>query len=261
MIGGPVMNSLKGGISRYTDIQLTNTTTNHVESAVWSGHAAANIWSLNDVPMLTVTLKSNEDVYFHFDDTFDASQLKVYSSNKEPTLDRYAEKMLRTDLTIGACTVSDDGRTLTFTVTYPAVARLPQSIGMDTTPRDAHCGDSLAARQATAKTTLSYLSSDPAIASVDPVTGQITVHKAGEVTITVTAAETDLYATATASYTLTSARTGSPTPTTIGSSAPAAKKAVLPPTRAARPPAPQRRSAMSAARHTALWLPTPTAAA
>lgn len=204
VIGGPVMDSLKGDTSpRYTDIQLTNTMTNHVESAVWSGHAAANIWSLDDVPVLTVTLKSNEDVYFHFDDTFDASQLKVYSSNKEPTLDRYAEEMLRTDLTIGSCTVSDDGRTLTFTVTYPAVARLPQSIGMDTTPRAAHCGDSLAARQATAKTTLSYLSSDPAIASVDLVTGQITVHKAGEVTITVTAAETDLYATATASYTLT----------------------------------------------------------
>lgn len=205
VIGGPVMDSLKGDTSpRYTDIQLTNTTTNHVESAVWSGHAATSSWSLNDVPMLTVTLKSNEDVYFHFDDTFDASQLATYSSSEKPTsMDRYPEKMLRTDLTIGACTVSDDGRTLTFTVTYPAVTRLPQSIGMDTTPRAAHCGDSLAARQAIAKTTLSYRSSDPAIASVDPVTGQITVHKAGEVTITVTAAETDLYATATASYTLT----------------------------------------------------------
>lgn len=266
VIGGPVMDSLKGDTSpRYTDIQLTNTMTNHVESAVWSGHSAANIWSLDDVPVLTVTLKSNEDVYFHFDDTFDASQLKVYSSSKEPTLDRYAEEMLRTDLTIGSCTVSDDGRTLTFTVTYPAVARLPQSIGMDTTPRAAHCGDSLAARQATAKTTLSYLSSDPAIASVDPVTGQITVHKAGEVTITVTAAETDLYATATASYTLTvSHQFGADWKSdahdhwqlcTCG------EKGSLAPTRAARPPAPQRRSAMSAARHTALWLLIPTAAA
>ena len=267
VIGGPVMDSLKGDTSpRYTDIQLTNTMTNHVESAVWSGHAAANIWSLDDVPVLTVTLKSNEDVYFHFDDTFDASQLKVYSSNKEPTLDRYAEEMLRTDLTIGSCTVSDDGRTLTFTVTSPAVARLPQSIGMDTTPRAAHCGDSLAARQATAKTTLSYLSSDPAIASVDLVTGQITVHKAGEVTITVTAAETDLYATATASYTLTvSHQFGADWKSdahdhwqlcTCG------EKGSLAPHKGGKATCTTKAKCdVSAARHTALWLLIPTAAA
>ena len=46
-------------------------------------------------------------------------------------------------------------------------------------------------------------SSDPEIASVDPVTGKITTHKPGAVTITVKAAQSDLYSEAAASYTLT----------------------------------------------------------
>ena len=51
--------------------------------------------------------------------------------------------------------------------------------------------------------TVTYTSSNPAVASVDPVTGEVTIHKSGTVTITATASETQTYAEVTAGYTLT----------------------------------------------------------
>ncbi len=51
--------------------------------------------------------------------------------------------------------------------------------------------------------TVRYESSDPSVASVDPESGLVTIHKAGKVTITATASETDVYPEAYASYELT----------------------------------------------------------
>ena len=59
---------------------------------------------------------------------------------------------------------------------------MQQEIKIDTDERTANCGDVLEAREASAQSRITYESSDPKIASIDPETGEITVHKAGEVT-------------------------------------------------------------------------------
>jgi len=60
----------------------------------------------------------------------------------------------------------------------------------------------MAVSGAASDSTITYTSSDPAVASVDAETGEVTIHAAGTVIITATAAETDLAAEAQASYTL-----------------------------------------------------------
>ena len=78
-----------------------------------------------------------------------------------------------------------------------------QEITFDTTDRSATYGDgTLEARNATATGTVTYSSSNPDVATVD-TNGVVTVLKAGEVTITASAAETDDYAAGSASYKLT----------------------------------------------------------
>lgn len=51
--------------------------------------------------------------------------------------------------------------------------------------------------------TVSYESSDPSVASVDPASGRVTIHKAGRTTITAIASGTDVYPEASDSYELT----------------------------------------------------------
>ncbi len=63
-------------------------------------------------------------------------------------------------------------------------------------------GDTVIPPKVTAVGTVSYSSSDESIVSVNASTGEITIHKAGTVTVTATAAETEQYAAGTASYTL-----------------------------------------------------------
>ena len=171
----------------------------------WSGYADTvnSKWSLADVPELTVTLHANQNSGVHFDGSFSPAELTIYSSTGAPAyagdgLPEGAEILVKDGQGVG-----DGGETFTFTIRYPAITRLAQTITMDTAARTAHCGDVLEARQATAKTALSYESSDPAVASVDPAAGKITAHKAGTVTITVRAAQTDLYEAAEVSYSLT----------------------------------------------------------
>ena len=98
--------------------------------------------------------------------------------------------------------ISDNGRKYTFTIRYPAVTRMAQTITVDTSDRAATCTELLPARAASAKGTLSYESSNSAVASVDPVTGIITAHTAGEVTIIIRAAQTETYEAAETSYKL-----------------------------------------------------------
>ena len=116
----------------------------------------------------------------------------------------YSDAALNSSVTKSVKTgqgVSNDGRTFTFTVTYPQVAKLAQTITGDINDITVNCGDEIL-RTATAKGAISYESSDSSIVSVD-ANGKITAHKAGSVTITVNAAETEKYAAASVTYTVT----------------------------------------------------------
>lgn len=185
-----------------------------VKTAVWSGYsdAAESKWAAGDVPELTITLKvwSNDGTGAeskHFDETFRAQDIKVYSWKD---LDTYPDTDSDTDLNKDAEILvkdgqglSEDGETFTFTLRYPAVERMEQAITTDCSERSAYCTEKLTARTVQAQGTISYESSDPDIASVDAVTGEITAHKPGKVRILIHAAQTDLYKAASAEYELT----------------------------------------------------------
>ena len=171
--------------------------------AAWSGNASTS-WSADEIPKLTVTLKAN-DFYF-FDNSFDVNKLQVYSwtdMTTYPTFDNGAKNDKVTCKVEDGQGISGDGKTFTFTVEYPKIERLKQNLIMDTADRTASCKEVLQPRHVgNPQGTLSYESSDPEIASVDSATGVITVNKPGAVTITIHAAQTDIYAAAETSYQL-----------------------------------------------------------
>ena len=171
--------------------------------AAWSGNASTS-WSADEIPKLTVTLKAN-DFYF-FDNSFDVNKLQVYSwtdMTTYPTFDNGAKNDKVTCKVEDGQGISGDGKTFTFTVEYPKIERLKQNLIMDTADRTASCKEVLQPRHVgSPQGTLSYESSDPEIASVDSATGVITVNKPGTVTITIHAAQTDIYAAAETSYQL-----------------------------------------------------------
>ena len=171
--------------------------------AAWSGNASTS-WSADEIPKLTVTLKAN-DFYF-FDNSFDVNKLQVYSwtdMTTYPTFDNGAKNDKVTCKVEDGQGISGDGKTFTFTVEYPKIERLKQNLIMDTADRTASCKEVLQPRHVgNPQDTLSYESSDPEIASVDSATGVITVNKPGTVTITIHAAQTDIYAAAETSYQL-----------------------------------------------------------
>lgn len=171
--------------------------------AAWSGNASTS-WSADEIPKLTVTLKAN-DFYF-FDNSFDVNKLQVYSwtdITTYPTFDNGAKNDKVTCKVEDGQGISGDGKTFTFTVEYPKIERLKQNLIMDTADRTASCKEVLQPRHVgNPQGTLSYESSDPEIASVDSATGVITVNKPGTVTITIHAAQTDIYAAAETSYQL-----------------------------------------------------------
>lgn len=171
--------------------------------AAWSGNASTS-WSADEIPKLTVTLKAN-DFYF-FDNSFDVNKLQVYSwtdMTTYPTFDNGAKNDKVTCKVEDGQGISGDGKTFTFTVEYPKIERLKQNLIMDTANRTASCKEVLQPRHVgNPQDTLSYESSDPEIASVDSATGVITVNKPGTVTITIHAAQTDIYAAAETSYQL-----------------------------------------------------------
>ena len=171
--------------------------------AAWSGNVGTS-WSTDEIPKLIVTLKAN-DGYF-FDDSFDVNKLQVYSwtdMTTSPAFDNEAKNDKVTCKVEDGQGVSSDGKTFTFTIQYPKIERLEQKLTMDTTDRTASCKEVLQPRHVgNAQGTLSYESSNPQIASVDSATGVITVNKPGTVTITIHAAQTDVYAAAETSYNL-----------------------------------------------------------
>lgn len=172
-------------------------------NAAWSGNANTS-WSADETPKLTVTLKA-DDGYF-FDTSFDVTKLQVYSWTDMTTFPSFADGAKNDKVTCkveNGQGVSSDGKTFTFTIQYPKIERLEQKLTMDTTDRTASCKEVLQPRHVgNAQGTLRYESSDPQIASVDSATGVITVNKPGTVTITIRAAQTDVYAAAETSYQL-----------------------------------------------------------
>ena len=172
--------------------------------AAWSGNAGTS-WSTDEIPKLIVTLKAN-DFYF-FDDSFDVNKLQVYSwtdMTTSPAFDNEAKNDKVTCKVEDGQGIGGGGTTFTFTVEYPKIERLKQNLIMDTADRTASCKEVLQPRHVSNPqgTTLSYESSNLEIASVDSATGVITVNKPGTVTITIRAAQTDVYAAAETSYQL-----------------------------------------------------------
>ena len=167
--------------------------------AAWSGNADTS-WSANEIPKLTVTL--NADDFYFFDNSFDVSELQVYSWTDMTTSPSYDVQNTSVTCSIEQDQgVGEDGKTYTFTITYPAIARLPQTITVDATDRTANCGDTLQPRQVSAQGTIRYESSDTTVATVD-TNGVVKALKAGETTITIRAAETADYQAAATSYKL-----------------------------------------------------------
>ncbi len=84
-----------------------------------------------------------------------------------------------------------------------ASSKTPQTLAFNPTLVTLTLGDAFTAPTLTgAKTTVTYASSDAAVAEVNASTGAVTIKAAGNATITATAAEDDTYSKGTASYTI-----------------------------------------------------------
>lgn len=177
-----------------------------LDTAMWSGNTNG-IWNAEETPELIVTLKADD--FCFFDSSFSADAVQVYSwadMSSQPSFEDTAKNNKVTCMVKQNQGASPDGKTYTFTIQYPKIERLEQVLEMETTDRTASCKEVLQPRHVgNPQGTLSYESSDPQIASVDSATGVITVNKPGTVTITIHAAQTDIYAAAETSYQLVSA--------------------------------------------------------
>lgn len=166
-----------------------------LDTAMWSGNTNG-IWNAEETPELIVTLKADD--FCFFDSSFSADAVQVYSwadMSSQPSFEDTAKNNKVTCMVKQNQGASPDGKTYTFTIQYPKIERLEQVLEMETTDRTASCKEVLQPRHVgNPQGTLSYESSDPQIASVDSATGVITVNKPGTVTITIHAAQTDIYA-------------------------------------------------------------------
>ena len=174
-----------------------------LDTAMWSENTNG-IWNAEETPELIVTLKADD--FCFFDSSFSADAVQVYSwadMSSQPSFEDTAKNNKVTCMVKQNQGASPDGKTYTFTIQYPKIERLEQKLTMDTTDRTASCKEVLQPRHVgNAQGTLRYESSNPQIASVDSATGVITVNKPGTVTITIRAAQTDVYAAAETSYQL-----------------------------------------------------------
>ena len=174
-----------------------------LDTAMWSGYTNG-IWNAEETPELIVTLKADD--FCFFDSNFSADAVQVYSwadMSSQPSFEDTAKNNKVTCMVKQNQGASPDGKTYTFTIQYPKIERLKQNLIMDTADRTASCKEVLQPRHVgNPQGTLSYESSNPEIASVDSATGVITVNKPGTVTITIHAAQTDIYAAAETSYQL-----------------------------------------------------------
>lgn len=175
-----------------------------LDTAMWSGNTNG-IWNAEETPELIVTLKADD--FCFFDSSFSADAAQVYSwadMSSQPSFEDTAKNNKVTCMVKQNQGASPDGKTYTFTIQYPKIERLEQVLEMETIDRTASCKEVLQPRHVSNPqgTTLSYESSNLEIASVDSATGVITVNKPGTVTITIHAAQTDIYAAAETSYQL-----------------------------------------------------------
>lgn len=175
-----------------------------LDTAMWSGNTNG-IWNAEETPELIVTLKADD--FCFFDSSFSADAVQVYSwadMSSQPSFEDTAKNNKVTCMVKQNQGASPDGKTYTFTIQYPKIERLEQVLKMETIDRTASCKEVLQPRHVSNPqgTTLSYESSNLEIASVDSATGVITVNKPGTVTITIHAAQTDIYAAAETSYQL-----------------------------------------------------------
>ena len=174
-----------------------------LDTAMWSGNTNG-IWNAEETPELIVTLKADD--FCFFDSSFSADAVQVYSwadMSSQPSFEDTAKNNKVICMVKQNQGASPDGKTYTFTIQYPKIERLEQVLEMETIDRTASCKEVLQPRHVgNAQGTLSYESSNPQIASVDSATGVITVNKPGTVTITIHAAQTDIYAAAETSYQL-----------------------------------------------------------
>ena len=174
-----------------------------LDTAKWSGNTNG-IWNAEETPELIVTLKADD--FCFFDSSFSADAVQVYSwadMSSQPSFEDTAKNNKVTCMVKQNQGASPDGKTYTFTIQYPKIERLKQVLEMETIDRTASCKEVLQPRHVgNPQGTLSYESSNPEIASVDSATGVITVNKPGTVTITIHAAQTDIYAAAETSYQL-----------------------------------------------------------
>lgn len=174
-----------------------------LDTAMWSGNTNG-IWNAEETPELIVTLKADD--FCFFDSSFSSDAVQVYSwadMSSQPSFEDTAKNNKVTCMVKQNQGASPDGKTYTFTIQYPKIERLEQVLEMETIDRTASCKEVLQPRHVSnPQGTLSYESSDPQIASVDSATGVITVNKPGTVTITIHAAQTDIYAAAETSYQL-----------------------------------------------------------
>ena len=169
----------------------------------WQDKAAGKTWKLGDIPKLIVKLSANDDnnPFSHFDNSFDVSKIEVYTGtaeNPDQTLNDKAVCSVE-----DGQGVSEDGRVYTFTITYPAVSKLPQNVSITSEPQEMNCGQFAPLLKPSGyKGKLSYESNNEDVVSVDETTGWLTARKPGEATITVKVAETDTYTATQTSYTV-----------------------------------------------------------
>ena len=133
-----------------------------------------------------------------------------YNKNISANVGNYSKGTTSSTWTGSASEVvftNDDGaqaRVESVTVTYVATGQEKQTLSFDPTEKSANLGEPFTAPTLTgAKTTVTYSSSNEAVATVDENTGAVTLVGAGITTITATAEATEDYFSATASYTLT----------------------------------------------------------
>ena len=178
------------GSSEYT-VRFTDST-EHPITLTWNGLPTGQNWNYN-------SSVRNEDVdkLSKHDIAHDGSTL-TYALN---TANVHPNDTIVFTLT-ASCNNYED---FTYTVTVNLTDRNTQSVQFENglTQKTVTYGDENFTIPATAKTAVAYFSSNTAVATVDTQTGEVTIVGAGDATIKATASETDDYAEATATYTLT----------------------------------------------------------
>ena len=201
---------IKTDIASIGSLGGSNKTTEVVGSSNWS---------------YMVTFRNSSNDVMDMSSTEWTSCSLTNSDNSVITISKGGHSMGTGDVGRGAITVTPVAAgTSTVTITFPGsdrynpiegtvtftITKNPQTLSFAENSKEVNYGAAAPTNtltqtptQADGGTTVTYSSSDPHVASVDPSTGSLTINNAGTCTITATAAETATYAGASASYTLT----------------------------------------------------------